>query len=82
MIARDQTILDIWNSSPFEQFRRRHKALDLAGIPLCRTCDIPEQGYFSPATILVSPLLSADMVRRLIPIYERIVLGTGRLGKA
>lgn len=69
-----QSVEDVWNSAAFERLRVAHKRLDYDSIPLCRGCDIPEQGYFSTASILATPLFDADQVRRLLPWYERLLL--------
>ncbi|MDO8607020.1 MAG: radical SAM protein [Phaeospirillum sp.] len=71
---RDQPLSEIWNSAEINGLRRRHKALDYDSMPLCRGCDIPEQGYFNNATILASTLLNAGAVRRIMPAYEKLVL--------
>jgi len=82
MNVRDRTVLDVWNSDELWSFRHKHKALDYSGLKLCDECDMPEQGYFSTATIMATPFFSAKTVRRLIPIYEKMLIsfkGTGYL---
>lgn len=77
---RGQSVKDVWNGELFNQLRNRHKRLELGRMHLCDCCDIPEQGYFKPSTILASALVPAGLVRRLIPVYERWALGVGRGG--
>jgi MoaA/NifB/PqqE/SkfB family radical SAM enzyme len=67
--AGRQKVSEIWNS-----LRARHRRLAYDDIPLCGTCDIPEQGYFSTMTILGSIFLSAAQVRDIIPLYEKHIL--------
>ncbi|HUU42038.1 MAG TPA: radical SAM protein [Desulfatiglandales bacterium] len=69
-----QTIQDIWYSEQFMELRNMQKRLDFEKMPLCATCDIPEQGYFNTCTILGSVLLDASQVRDIIPLYEKYIL--------
>lgn len=72
--ARETSLEDLWNSAELNALRARLKQLDYTGLPLCEGCDIPEQGYFSTASILASAFVDAGTVRRLIPWFERLVL--------
>lgn len=77
--VRDTSIDDLWNSSRFNEIRARVRKVDYSDISLCRGCDIPEQGYFSFLTILASTFISAYGVRRLMPLFERLVILRNRL---
>lgn len=80
--ARDTTISGIWNSETFKRYRRWHRQMDYAAIPLCERCDIPEQGYFNNALILGSALLNAGQVRMLLPLYEKLLLWRSKPNEA
>ena len=76
--VREASVEEVWNSAPFAAARAAHRNLDYASVPLCVHCDIPEQGYFSGPLILGSALVDADTVRRLLPLYEKLLLRTTR----
>lgn len=74
MNVKDAPLIELWNSEKMKELRRKHKALELDDIPLCAGCDIPIQGYFNTATILASSMVSANTVRRLLPVFEKYFL--------
>lgn len=72
--VKEKSIAEMWNSQQLINLRKKHRHLDYDDMPLCATCDIPEQGYFHWTTILGSMLINASIVRRLLPIYEKYVI--------
>ncbi len=67
------SIWEVWNSEEMADYRRMHKNLEYSKMPICNKCLLPEKKYFSDATILASSLLSAGTLRRLLPVYEKII---------
>lgn len=72
--VKGSSVAEAWNSERLWEVRAAHRRLDYAAVPFCVGCDLPEHGYFSKAAIAATPLLHADVVRRLLPIYERLLL--------
>ncbi len=69
-----QSVLSIWRSEQMRRIRTAHRRVQYDQMPLCSSCGIPEQGYFNNATILGSILVSSAQLRKLVPLYERLVM--------
>lgn len=69
-----QSVKEIWNSSRISAIRDKHKKMKYDSMPLCDTCDIPEQGYFRPFNIAISATVNAALIRKVIPLYEKYIL--------
>ncbi|MBF0134704.1 MAG: radical SAM protein [Magnetococcales bacterium] len=70
----EQTIHDIWHAEPLRAIRRAHQLINYDTMPLCRSCNIPEQGYFNNLTIPGSLLVGSAWLRKLVPLYERLIM--------
>jgi hypothetical protein len=76
---RTESVAEVWAGEQVLELRRRHKSLAYDDMKLCSTCDIPEQGYFNNQTIACSALINAARVRKIMPLYEKLLLrGGGR----
>ncbi len=71
---RKQSVEEIWNSNKLEKIREMSRNLNYEKLSLCKTCDIPEQGYFNFLTILGSVFINAELIRKIIPFYEKLFL--------
>lgn len=69
-----QSVEAIWNSRRISSIRNKQKIMQYDSMPLCGTCDIPEQGYFRPLNIAASAAVKAAFMRKIIPLYEKYVL--------
>ena len=72
--VKKNSVREIWKDKQIDNIRRRHKTIDYGDMPLCNTCDMPEQGYFTPLTIASSVAFSAKSIRKIIPLYEKYIL--------
>lgn len=77
------TVPEIWNGPKIAKVRNLHRQRRFENLELCKTCTLPELGYFSAPAVLASTIFNAFWQRKLLAYFEKLyVLGeTARLNK-
>ena len=70
---------EIWNSEQIKGIRRAYHLRQPQSLPLCRACRLPEISGFRTGMLLASSLVPTGVLRKLLPLYEKVFLKKRKL---